>query len=115
LYWHHGHGGGGPVTKGVIQTARRSASVEADIFVSGHIHEAWAVENVVATLLDSGRVSLKTQTHIQLPTYKQEYAMNGGFHIEKGRPPKPLGAYWLTFYYDRAFSGNVGYRVERAN
>lgn len=115
LYWHHGHGGGGPVTKGTIQTNRRAASAEADIYVSGHIHEAWTVENVVTTLLESGRVSLKTQTHIQLPTYKQEYSMSGGFHIERGRPAKPLGAYWLVFFYDNSQSGNVGYRVERAN
>lgn len=115
LYWHHGSGGGGPVTKGVTQTNRHAASVEADIYVSGHIHESWCVENVVASLLDSGRVSLKTQTHICLPTYKDEYHMAGGYHIEKGRPPKPLGAYWLVWHYDGSQPGNVGYRVERAN
>lgn len=115
LYWHHGSGGGGPVTKGVIQTNRRAASVDADIFVSGHIHESWVVENVVVRLLDSGRVSLSTQTHVQLPTYKQEFDMAGGFHIEKGRPAKPLGAYWLVFGYDPAQPCNVGYRLERAN
>lgn len=115
LFWHHGAGGGGAVTKGVIAHHRRAASVEADLFVSGHIHEAWTVENVVATLLDSGRVSLKTQTHLSLPTYKQEYNLSGGFHIERGRPPKPLGAYWLVFFYDGSQPGHVGYRVERAN
>jgi hypothetical protein len=108
LYFHHGHGGGGPVTKGVIQTNRRAASIDADIFVSGHIHEATLVENVVVTLLDSGRVHLATQTHVTCPTYKQEYLMDGGFHIEKGRPPKPLGGWWLVFYYDETQLGNVG-------
>lgn len=114
MYFHHGSGGGGPVTKGVIQTNRRASSVDADIFVSGHIHEAWAVENVMVKLMDSGRIHLATQTHVQLPTYKQEYG-SGGYHIEKGRPPKPLGGYWLIFYYDATQPGNVGYRLERAN
>ena len=114
-YFEHGSGGGGPVTKGTIQTNRRAAKAWADIYVSGHIHESWVLENVVAKPVDSGRVLLATQTHVQLPTYKQEYTMRGGFHVEKGRPPKPLGGYWLIFYYDHAQHGKVGYRFERAN
>jgi predicted phosphodiesterase len=114
LYFHHGHGGGGPVTKGTIQTARRAASIDADIFVSGHIHEAWAVENVMVKMADSGRIYLSPQYHIQCATYKQEYA-SGGYHIEKGRPPKPLGGWWMVFYFDRTQPGNVGIRFERAN
>jgi predicted phosphodiesterase len=115
LYFHHGAGGGGPVTKGTIQTNRRAASVDADIFVSGHIHESWALENVIVKMNDSGQVTLSTQTHVQLPTYKQEFNMQGGFHIEKGRPPKPLGGWWLVFHYDPSQPGHVGYRLERAN
>jgi hypothetical protein len=115
LYFTHGSNGGGPVTKGVIQTNRRAANIDADIFVSGDIHESWAVENVVVKMSDSGRVFLAPQIHVQLPTFKQEYHMGGGYHIEKGRPPKPLGGYWLEFYYDGSVAGNVGCRVERAN
>jgi predicted phosphodiesterase len=114
LYYHHGSGGGGPVTKGVIQANRRAASVDADIFVSGHIHEAWVVENMMVKCTDAGRIYLATQTHVQLPTYKQEYGASG-YHIEKGRPAKPLGGYWLTFHYDNTQTGNIGYRFERAN
>lgn len=114
LYWHHGHGGGGPVNKGVTNTNRRAASVDADIFVSGHIHEAWAVENVMVKMADSGRIFLSTQHHIQCATYKQEYG-TGGYHIEKGRPPKPLGGWWMVFHYDNSQAGNVGVRFERAN
>lgn len=115
LYWHHGAGGGGPVTKGVIGANRHAASVEADIFVQGHIHEAWVVENVMAQLSDAGHVRYRTQVHCQLPTYKQEYDMPRGYHVEKGRPPKPLGAWWLVWYFDRTQPGQVGCRFERAN
>lgn len=114
LYWHHGAGGGGPVTKGVIATNRRAASVEADIFVQGHIHEAWVVENVMATLSDSGQVRYRPQYHVCLPTYKDEYKMAGGYHVEKGRPPKPLGAWWLVWRYDGSQPGKVGCTFERA-
>jgi predicted phosphodiesterase len=114
IYFHHGAGGGGPVTKGVPQAHRRAASVDADIFLSGHIHESWVLENMMIKMNDSGRIILTTQTHIQLPTFKQEYGSDG-YHIEKGRPPKPLGGYWLTFRYDVDAPGQVGYTVDRAN
>lgn len=114
LYYHHGSGGGGPVTKGVIQSNRRAASVDADIYVSGHIHESWLVENVMVKLLGSGRVEHRTQYHVQLPTYKQEWDING-YHTERGRPAKPLGGYWLVLEYDRDAPGRATYRIERTN
>jgi len=44
IKYFHGHGGGGPVTKGVIQTNRRSASIDgADLIWTGHVHESWAI------------------------------------------------------------------------
>jgi predicted phosphodiesterase len=115
LYFHHGYGGGGPVTKGMIGNTRRSSMVDADIFVSGHIHEASVSENVVVKMADSGNVHLATQTHVITPGYKNEFSMVGGFHIEKGRPPKPLGGWWLVFHYMAGQLGNVGYKLERAN
>lgn len=115
IYYHHGAGGGGVVTKGVMRVNRQSANVRADIFIGAHYHESWLVENVVVEPTDSGRIRLLTQTHVQLPTYKQEYTMLGGYHIENARPPKPLGAYWQILYYDKAQPGNVGCRFERAN
>lgn len=114
IYYHHGSGGGGPVTKGVIATNRRAASVDADIYLSGHIHEAWALENMVVSVSNKGEVVFNTQLHVQLPTYKQEYE-TGGYHIERGRPAKPLGGYWLTFYHDMDAPGRIAHKVERAN
>jgi len=99
MYMHHGAGGGGPVTKGVIQTNRRAATIDGvDAFFTGHIHEAWSVENVKLSLTDGHRVVAKTEHHIQTPTYKDEFGSEG-FHIERGRPPKPLGGWWLRFTF----------------
>jgi hypothetical protein len=115
LYWDHGWGGGGPVTRGVINTNRRAVVIpDADIVVSAHIHEAWIMEVPRVRLSDMGRVYYDRQTHVQLATFKQEHVLRGGYHIEKGRPPKPLGGWWLVFRYRRDAPGTVEYTVERA-
>lgn len=100
-YFNHGSGGGGPVTKGVIKTNRRAVFVpDADFVFSGHIHESWIVEMQRLRLLDSGREVNETQYHVQLPTYKEEMAnIAEGFHVEREAPPKPLGGWWIRFYY----------------
>jgi len=99
LKYQHGYGGGGPVTKGTIQTNRRAVYLpDANIIVSGHIHERWEMDICRERANTCGTISLDDQRHIQLPTYKEEYLLSAGYHIETGRPPKPLGGCWLHFY-----------------
>lgn len=100
-YYHHGSGGGGPVTKGVIQASRRAVYLQnIDYVFSGHIHESWIFPIERVRLLASGYEVRETQYHVQLPTYKEEYTNHsGGFHHETGKPPKPVGAWWCRFYY----------------
>lgn len=115
LFWHHGAGGGGEVTKNVIDTNRKAVWLpDATFVVRGHVHSEWLVTMPRVRLSQSGKVYLDEQLHLQLPTYKQEMHLNKGFHIEKGRPPKPLGGAWLRFYYDGDARGKVGYEVTRA-
>jgi predicted phosphodiesterase len=98
LWFIHGYGGGGPVTKGTIQTNRRAAYLNADIVVTGHIHESWTLDIPRLECTNDGRVIHKEQVHVQIPTYKDEYSDgHGGWHIETGKPPKPVGATWLVF------------------
>jgi hypothetical protein len=99
-YFNHGSGGGGPVTKGVIKTNRRTVYLpEADFVFSAHIHEQWVMKQQRVRLLDSGKEISETQYHVQLPTYKEEFVnVKDGFHVEREAPPKPLGAWWLRFY-----------------
>jgi len=100
LHYSHGYGGGGPVTKGVIQTNRKATYLpDADIVISGHVHESWQIE-LMRVRVGRTKIYHDTQTHICLPTYKEEFGTGfGGWHVERGAPPKPIGAVWLRFYY----------------
>lgn len=98
----HGSGGGGPVTKGVIQTNRRAVYLpDADIVMTGHVHEAWTVCLRRERVSQSNVLRHDSQWHICTPSYKEEYVDGSrGWHVERGAPPKPLGAYWLRFYWE---------------
>lgn len=103
LHYDHGFGGGGAVTADMIQHQRRAVYLpDADIIISGHTHDSWHREFARIRLdSKSGTLRQDIQTHLKLPTYKDEYADGfGGWAVAKGLPPKPLGAYWLRFYFD---------------
>lgn len=115
LYYHHGVGNGGIVTKGTLNPLRiASYTPDADIVLGAHIHEQWLFPIERQRITDSGRTFFDKQYHCQLPTYKQEYNYSG-YHTEKGGPPKPLGAWWLKFYYNPRKAANVGVHFEMAD
>jgi hypothetical protein len=100
LWYHHGYGGGGPVTRGVIQTNRRAVYVDADMLCTGHIHDEYIVPIQRIRLNDMNAVEQFRQLHLCTPGYKDEYDDGyGGWHIERGGPPKPIGAIWLRFWF----------------
>jgi len=107
VYVEHGYGGGGPVTKGVIQSNRRQNKVAGvDAIVSGHIHERWQLTNVVLEYSSWRGVYHREIQHIALPTYKQEMGPDT-WHTAQGRPSKPLGCYLLEFNYTRKNKNGV--------
>lgn len=101
IYYSHGSCGNSPVTKGVLRTSRRSVYLpDADIVCTGHIHEQWVFPITRARLSSTGREYTDEQVHIQIPTYKEEFlGEDNDFHHEKEGPPKPIGAWWLRFYW----------------
>ena len=101
LWYHHGYGGGGPVTKGVIQTNRRAVYVtDADIVATGHTHDQWIVPIPKLKLSRELRPRKANQVHVCSPGYKDDYGDgHGGWEVERGGPPKPQGAIWLHFTY----------------
>jgi hypothetical protein len=100
LKYFHGAGGGGPVTRGVIQTNRQAVIYRnADIVVNGHTHDSWHVPIAQEMLSQAGVVRKVLQHHIRTATYKDDYRDGyDGWHVGRGGPPKPLGAVWLRFH-----------------
>ena len=115
LWRTHGEGGGAPVTRGVIQTNRRAVYVpDADIVVSGHTHNEWVVPIQRVRVSQYGKVYQDEQTHIQVPSYKDSYKDGysyGEWSIERGMPPKPVGAIWLKLFIRK---DKMVFEVERA-
>ena len=108
MSYFHGSGGGGPVTRGVIQTNRRSAMIEADIYWSGHVHEKTLVATDRAYLNDANVICQRRVEHVCTPGYKDEYhGGKGGWWVGTGKGPRRRGAAWLRFYWDRGLTYEI--------
>jgi hypothetical protein len=101
LKYFHGAGGGGPVTRGVIQTNRQAVYLpDADIVLNGHTHDSWLLSRGRERLTQQGRVKKDLIHFVRTPGYKDEYADGfSGFHVERWGDPRPIGAVWLRFFY----------------
>ena len=104
VHYYHGSGGGGPVTKGVIQDQRLLAGTEGyDLTWMGHVHELYYHKNLIHRYDRSTKTLIQKPIHqLRTATYKEEW--DGGymgFHTERGRGPKPLGGYWLKLETSR--------------
>lgn len=108
LYYSHGSGGNAPVTRGVIQSARRQDMVRADIYVTGHIHTGYNLPRPVAILNKSGKELIIEPEHIQLGTYKQSWG--GDWESQKGFSPAIIGGCVLEFY---AESDKIKFKIWR--
>jgi hypothetical protein len=97
IKYFHGSGGGGPVTRGVIQTNRQAVYLpDADIVVNGHTHDSWYVPIERERVSMGGVVYKDIQHHVRTSTYKDDYGDGSvGWHVERGGAPKPMGAAWI--------------------
>lgn len=113
LHHYHGSGGGGPVTRGVIQTNRMSVyTPDADIIFSGHTHDEWIVPIARQRLSQQGVVKRDEVIHCRAPGYKDAWGTGyGGWEVETAKGPKPIGALWLKFYI---YAGEICMDITRA-
>lgn len=103
LKYFHGSGGGGIMSMDTLRVRRiASWTPDADVIVGGHTHDQWMMSVERERLKrDSGdyKVEIGTQHHVRCGTYKDEYGDGyGGWHIERGGPPKSLGAVWMRMF-----------------
>jgi hypothetical protein len=113
IRYTHGYGGGGPVTKDMIQSSRQLAYTEnADFLLSGHTHDAWYCVQPRTYLDDYGNEKTRNVTMLKLGTYKSEFEAGNGWAVGKGHPPRPIGAWWCQFYQ---VGDEIRYRVQRTD
>lgn len=103
--YHHGYGGGGPVTKDIIQASRKAVYLpDARIVVSGHTHDRWIFPIYRERINpSSGKLKQDEQLHLKLGSYKDEYSGGEGWAIERGMPPKAMGGVWVDFHLKSNF------------
>lgn len=108
LFYHHGYGGGGEITRGLIDNSRTRGQYNADIFYSGHIHRRNMDENVIIGVnKQNGQLAITNQIFLRGSTYKREEAGLSGWHVTKGRSARPVGGWWLDFKISRDASKNT--------
>ena len=95
LFFHHGAGGGAPVTKGAIDFNRLREIAEADIYVLGHIHRRNHDDGVLLDLNHNGRLTLRQRDYVRTSTYKQEGHHAAGWCESKMMGTRPLGGFWM--------------------
>lgn len=98
INYHHGYGGGGEVTRGLIDANRSRGMYDADVYVSGHIHRRNYDENMMTRVTSKGKVYTNQQIFLRCSCWKEE---NSGYHVEKGRAARPLGGWWLQYEQSR--------------
>jgi hypothetical protein len=111
MYRTHGNGGAAPVSKGVSQTARRQDMIDADLYLSGHIHTNFTLPRPVMKLSDQGVVYTRERIHHQIGTYKDSTWCT--WENMKGFAPPSLGGSWLTFRWNNE-SNRVCCEITRA-
>ena len=99
LWYHHGYGGGGPVTRGVIDFSRYLVDVDADCVVAGHVHQRTLIEATRQRLSPSGQPRVRPIHLVRSAAYKQE-CLTDGWAVEKGMSSRPLGGWWMLLRWN---------------
>jgi hypothetical protein len=101
IWYHHGYGGGGPVTRGVIDYSRYLVDTDADSIVAGHIHQRTLVEATRQRLTANGIPKVRPIHLVRSASYKDE-CLTDGWAVEKGMSSRPLGGWWLRLRWNRS-------------
>jgi len=111
LYWNHGSGGGG-VSKGVPKSARRQDYIDADLIVTGHLHEIFYIPRSRVKLTSALKIKEYEQEHVQLGTYKA--AFQAAWESRMEFAPPNMGGMWIEFYRDDCRFPLTDFNIMRA-
>ena len=101
IAYHHGYGGGGPVTRDVIQTNRKAVYLpDANIVISGHTHDRWVLP-ITRNRVNRYGEFIDQQWHIKTGSYVSAPTEFNGYVIEKGLSPKAGGGIWMKYSYSK--------------
>lgn len=103
LWYHHGYGGGGPVTRGVIDYSRYLVDIDADCVVAGHIHQRTLIEASRQRVSPSGLPRVRPIHLVRSSTYKAE-CLTDGWAVEKGMSARPLGGWWMLLQWTNDYT-----------
>lgn len=101
VYYHHGFGGGAPVTDGIIDLKRHKTFIEGvDMMVMGHKHTYLYKPEKVMRLTRSGKVVVKEVDLLRVDSYKDLYSPEG-WAVEKGFKPPTIGGSMVVIRTDQ--------------
>lgn len=100
IHYHHGYGGGGEVTRGLIDNNRTRGQYEGgDVYLSGHIHRRNVDENNPIRVSSNGNLEMAQQFFLRCASYKNEHT--DGWHVSKGRAGRPIGGWAIDLTFSR--------------
>jgi len=110
ILYHHGSGGGSPVTKGMIDVNRKETNWNYDLFVFGHKHHCFAVRDVTISPVfrkdNQGYILSTDNRAIQTGAFYRNYPENSNTDLAsyeeiKQHSPKPIGGVFVTVSLQR--------------
>lgn len=116
IYYHHGTGGGAPVTRGSINFNRAEHDVEADLFTMGHLHNRTSADGVRIRLAKASKkpvyhkyLSLQTASYFDnyLPSDNND-PLAFSYAEETRHAPKPMGGWFVRLVPVRDRTGTKG-------
>lgn len=98
IFYHHGSGGGAPITRGMIEVSRTKMYVEGvDIIWQGHTHDRWVAPYSVLRVERGGYPAFGEVMVIRTGGYR--YWGSNPWENRRGHLPKAHGGVFVTASY----------------
>ena len=96
IFYNHGKVGNATMSFGVLNVKRNASVIDADIFISGHVHRNYSLPLNRIGLTQQNSIIIKEQLHIQLGTSKETIGTDY-FSARKGFDPASNSMFYIDF------------------